>query len=181
MQLRYVLAPPPLAPITQKEKLHISFYSMGLTVASQVLEQVDRVMVFAPHAGSIIQIQPKFINEYASVFDVEGRTWAFAEAPSKFLSDQVSPSSLGYCLNELSTQFEYKPRKLYLLTNGGLTTLVKLRPIDLLLKLINSTPVGDNRPFVEFGRSFGHDQTCAMSLAIACGHSSISDNQHGKF
>ena len=54
----------------------------------------------------------------------------------------------------------------------GITVFTKLRPIDILLHLINSSQ--DMRVFSEFFDKFGRDQSCAMCLAIACSHSSIN-------
>ncbi|KAJ3356583.1 hypothetical protein HDU91_005527, partial [Kappamyces sp. JEL0680] len=179
LSLQYVLAPAGLSVVNQAAKVHESFYSNGITVASQALEEVDRVMVFAPHAGTISQSSQKPMSEYASYHEIEGRTWAIAEATSNFLAVAKSDKkALGFTLNELATQFEFVSRRFYILTNGGLTTLVKLRPVDILLQLIHSCPPGDFRPFKEFFYSFGPDQSCAMTLAIACGHSSISHNQY---
>lgn len=152
LELRYVLSPAGQTLGTQGPKVHEAFYSFGISIASQALEEVDRVMMFAPHTGLITQYQQKAMIEYASFFDIEGRTWAIAEAASPFLTafkDQGN-STLGISLNELVTQFEYPARKFYLLTNGGLTTISKLRPIDILLKLISDSGTGDARPFQEF-------------------------------
>ena len=54
----------------------------------------------------------------------------------------------------------------------GITVITKLRPLDILLNLINSNQ--DFRVFGDFFDKFGRDQSCAMCLAIACSHSSIN-------
>jgi nuclear pore complex protein Nup155 len=182
LQLRYVLAPPAISGTLpqQGSKVHESYYFNGLTVAAQAMDDLDRVLVFAPHPGAILQSTIRTMSEYASFFDVEGRTWAIAEAPNEqFRFMRQDGNDTGIHLNELASQYEYESRKLYLLTNGGLTTISKLRPLDLLLRLINTKSSGDTRAFQEFVSSFGVDQTCAMCLAIACSHPSISSGQFG--
>lgn len=151
LELRFVLPPAGQSLISQGAKIHESFYSHGITLASQALDEVDRILLFAPHAGQISRQNQKCFSEYASYIDIEGRTWAIAEASSLYLlSVSGNKSNLGYVLNELVTQFDYSCRKFYLLTNGGLTTISKLRPIDVLLKLITDGASGDARPFQEF-------------------------------
>lgn len=163
LELRFVLPPAGQSLVNQGAKIHESFYSHGITVASQALDEVDRVLLFAPHAGVISHQAQKSMVEYASYFDIEGRTWAIAEAASLFMTSLAgNKSNLGYALNELVTQFDYPSRKFYLLTNGGLTTISKLRPIDLLLKLIADGAAGDPRPFQEFFQRFVF--ACSFSL-----------------
>jgi nuclear pore complex protein Nup155 len=174
LKLSNVLPPPVTAALQQGAKIHEAFYSNGLTVASQAFEDLDRVLVFSPHAGAISQSTVKVMSEYSSYCDIEGRTWAIAEHPSEQVSIISKEKSYpGLFLNELATQFDFGPRTLYLLTNGGLTTLTKLRPIDLFLKLINSTASNDVKAFQEFFNSFGAEQCCAMCLAIICDHPSV--------
>jgi nuclear pore complex protein Nup155 len=183
LQLRYVLASPEITGSLpqQGSKIHESYYFNGLTVAAQAMDDLDRILVFAPHPGSILQATVKSMTEYASFFDVEGRTWAIAEAPNEqfHASNTNDLQNSGIHLNELASQFEFESRKIFLLTNGGITTISKERPLDLLLQLINTKSTGDTKAFQEFVTSFGVDQTCCMALAIACSHPSITSGQFG--
>ncbi|KAI8902657.1 Nup133 N terminal like-domain-containing protein [Globomyces pollinis-pini] len=182
LDLLYVLAPPtiPGGMANPNAKIHESFYANGVTVAVQVNDNVDKVMVFAPQSGTILQSQSRYLSESASTYEVAGRTWAIVEAPTEqFFAIRRESSEVGYYLNELATQFDYSARKFFLLTNSGLFTLTKLRPLDLLLKLIYESPINDIRVYSDFFKSYGHDQCCAMSLAIACAHPSISSGQFG--
>ena len=155
LELRFVLPPAGQSLVNQGAKIHESLYSHGITVASQALDEVDRILLFSPHSGVISRQAQKSMIEYGSFFDIEGRTWAIAEASSLYLLSLAgNKSSLGYALNELVTQFDYEPRRFYLLTNGGLTTISKLRPIDVLLKLITDGAAGDARPFQEFFQKY---------------------------
>lgn len=110
--------------------------------------------------------------ETLSLTQNEGRSWAVCEAPTpQYEAMQKFKGPSGAFLNELVTQLQYQNRKFYLLTNTGLTTVTKQRPLDVLLQLmINS----DGAAINDFAERFGLDQFCGMCLAIACGHSSIS-------
>jgi nuclear pore complex protein Nup155 len=173
LKLMHVLQPPPITTSQQGAKIHEAFYFNGLTVASQSIEDIDRILVFAPHPGVITQSKTKAMSEYASHYEIEGRTWAISESPSiqhdAIMHEKHFPN---FHMNELSSQFEFSYRKIYLLTNGGLTTLLKLRPVDLFMQLLNGT--NDIKAFQEFFHSFGSDQCCAMCLAIICDHPTIS-------
>jgi nuclear pore complex protein Nup155 len=151
LSLHYVLHPAGSSLTNQNAKIHEAFYSNGITIAAQALEDLDRIMVFAPHAGTIIQSNQKAMSEYISYHSIEGRTWSIAEQTSQFLINSGKDRKThGFALNELASQFEYAVRRFFILTNGGLTTFVKLRPIDMLLQIIHSCPPGEIRPYREF-------------------------------
>ena len=176
LRLCYVLPPPLDIPMNDSgAKVHESFYFNGMTIAAQALEEFDRILVIAPNAGLIMQDPSRRLSECSSSFSLEGRTWAIAELSSRMsLAMSEDKSFPTYYWNELASQFDFEPRKLFLLTNGGLTTLIKQRPIDLLLSLINLTNLSGTKPYQDFFSAFGADQSCAMCLAIACNHPTIT-------
>ncbi|KAJ3262349.1 hypothetical protein HK103_002790 [Boothiomyces macroporosus] len=151
--LKCLFAIPPsniAGAVNQRIKVHQGYYSNGITITSQALEDIDRILMSAPHAGAIVQGDRKYLVEYAGYCEVEGRTWAIEEVPSDLLSSMKKKPVVGYHLNELATQFEFEPRKFYLLTNGGLHTIVKYRPIDILYQLLSSQSPSNLRVFQDF-------------------------------
>lgn len=165
----------------QSSKIHMAAYTNGLTIACQAFsEQVDRVIAISLDSGAISSARVRYLAETSSTIDIEGKTWSVVEAQTpQVLAMNSSTEQSGYYMNELVTQFEFPHRKFHLLTNGGLTTICKLRPLDILVQLIESSAQQDTRYFQDFFQAFGTDQACAMSLAIACGHSSISGGSYG--
>lgn len=109
------------------------------------------------------------------MLEIDGRAWSISEATTPLLAAfQKSKEPAGFFLNELVTQLEYPNRKFLLLTNLGLTTVVKQRPIDLFLQVLTSKSL-----LKDFMAGFGLDQICAMCLVVACGHICVSTGPAG--
>lgn len=163
-------------------KIHEAYYANGITIAAQSMnDEIDRIIGVSPESGIVAQASQKFLIENSSYIDIHGKSWAVCEAPQALYADlHKNNETCGFFLNELVTQLEYPARQFYLLTNNGLTTVTKLRPIDILLQLINSSPTSDVRSFKDFATSFGHEQVCAMSIAIACEHPLVMYGVSGK-
>ncbi|THV07704.1 nucleoporin [Dendrothele bispora CBS 962.96] len=118
------------------------------------------------------------LTEYATLLSIPGRTWAMApvlQTPSV----EVSPSVA--TINELATQFGESPRQFMILTNVGLTFLIKRRALDYLKAVIEELhSEGNVQPIIEFRDSFGRNQTCAMLLCLASGNTftDVTDQPH---
>ncbi|TFL06773.1 nucleoporin [Pterulicium gracile] len=109
------------------------------------------------------------LTEHAALLAIPGRTWASAAMPRP----RVSPPdpSNPVVTNELSHQFSEPPYQILILTNVGLTFLIKRRALDYLRAVIEEVQSDGNiQPILEFRDSFGRDQTCAMLLGLACGN-----------
>ncbi|KAI6047699.1 nucleoporin [Pisolithus marmoratus] len=121
----------------------------------------------APYASSGTQRPP--LVEYATLLAIPGRTWAMASVPRLPPAPSASPSPS--TINELASQFSEPPRQFMILTNVGLTFLVKRRAMDYLRAVVEEVlSEGAVQPIIEFRDSFGRDQTCAMLLGLACGN-----------
>ncbi|KAK7059035.1 hypothetical protein VNI00_001659 [Paramarasmius palmivorus] len=176
-----------------------SCYVDGLTVAAQHgdVDTTDFLLCMSPdltRIGSLDQLnltqpqpaQPAYtqyggqnstgrpqLTEYATLLSIPGRTWAMAAVPHTHPSTGSQPTDFPNPLvtNELATQFTELPRQFMILTNVGLTFLVKRRAVDYLRAVIEELQAeGNIQPIVEYRDSFGRNQTCAMLLALACGN-----------
>ncbi|KAF5385502.1 hypothetical protein D9757_005350 [Collybiopsis confluens] len=169
-------------------------YVDGLTVATQPgdVDTVDYLLCMSPdltRIGSLEQLnlqqpppQPNYtlyggqnvpsrptLTEYATLLSIPGRTWAMAVVPHQPLAAEAGGVSV---VNELATQFSEAPRQFMILTNVGLTFLVKRRAVDYMKAVMEELQSeGNVQPIIEFRDSFGRNQTCAMLLALASGNS----------
>ncbi|KAJ7630864.1 nucleoporin [Roridomyces roridus] len=175
--------------------LESSCYVDGLTIAAQPgdTEGTDYILCMSPdltRIGTLGQLNlpqmssmqqptnygnPSMTNrpplaEYATLLAIPGRTWAMAPVPSA-----GTPSTSGVPVpvvtNELANQFSTNPRQFMILTNVGLTFLIKRRAMDYLKAVIEELhSQGSVQPIIDFRDSFGRDQTCAMLLGLASGN-----------
>lgn len=211
---RGVPAPPPSRPFIVSG-IENACYINGLMVSAQPgdVEGTDFLLCAAPdltRIGTLGQVQPAQqqypvvsqpttygtaygasgtprlpLTEYATLLAIPGRTWAMANVPRPPLPSCAAPSPA--VINELALQFSEPPRQFMILTNVGLTFLVKRRAVDYLKAVIEEVQSeGAVQPIIEFRdrfvqwhtpvvllltfHSFGRDQTCAMLLGLACGN-----------
>ncbi|OCH96059.1 nucleoporin [Obba rivulosa] len=181
-------------------KLENSCRDAGLTIAAQPgdLDGTDYILCLAPdltkigslgqlHGPPVHQPPPQYQNsfgavagpsrppltEYATILSIPGRTWAMAPVPQVTSPASLNPPNTPSpnVINELANQFSEPARQFMILTNVGLTFLVKRRALDYLKDVIEEFQAeGNAQPLIEFRDSFGRDQTCAMLLAIASGN-----------
>jgi nuclear pore complex protein Nup155 len=124
--------------------------------------------ITAPYYGTGTPQRPP-LTEHATFLAIPGRTWATAAVPRK--PPAAPDASTAVVTNELAYQFSEPPYQVLVLTNVGLTFLVKRRALDYLRAVIEEVhSEGNIQPIIEFRDSFGRDQTCAMLLGLACGN-----------
>ncbi|KAF9244625.1 nucleoporin [Melanogaster broomeanus] len=124
---------------------------------------------YGPSSYSTSSNQRPPLTEYATLLAIPGRTWAMASVPRYPLPPSTAPSPV--ITNELALQFSEPPRQFMILTNVGLTFLLKRRALDYLKAVIEEVQSeGAVQPIIEFRDSFGRDQTCAMLLGLASGN-----------
>ncbi|CAE6434276.1 unnamed protein product [Rhizoctonia solani] len=166
-------------------------YRMGLLVAVQELESGpdnlrNSLFVATPDLGKIAAstisgpsssttygtTRRPVLNEYASLASTGTKIWDLAPVPH--LGEQDGT------WNDLTAQLVEPPRQFIALTEAGLTSLVKKRPMDVLRDLIEaSRKVGDLSYVSVFKDSYGVDQFCMMCFALLASNSHLSaDNLH---
>ena len=158
-----------------------SCYSLGLTVAAQQgdTDGTDYILCMAPdltRIGTFGQLnlpqqqqqsqqqQAGYLSlygspntsrppltEYATLLAIPGRTWAMATVPRMPAISIPSGVPAPAATNELATQFNESPRQVMLLTNVGLTFLVKRRAMDYLKAVLEELQSeGNVQPIIEF-------------------------------
>ncbi|KAH8099410.1 nucleoporin [Cristinia sonorae] len=171
-------------------------YSAGLTVAAQPgdSDASDFFLCLSPdlpHIGSFQQpahlsnmyapsgqTRPPLV-EKATLLTMPGRTWDLAVVPRPSVSaaaDTPAECPAPVLINDLATQFSEPPRQFMILTNVGMTHLVKRRPLDALLDVVEEFRADNNNAhsLMQFRDSYGRDQTCAMLLALASGNTFLA-------
>ncbi|KAJ7706259.1 nucleoporin [Mycena rosella] len=187
--------PPPSRPYIVSA-LESSCYVDGLTISAQPgdTDGTDYILCMSPdltRIGTLGQLnlppmpptqQPAHysntpitnrppLTEYATLLAIPGRTWAMAPVPLAGGASGSSGAPVPAVTNELATQFSANPRQFMILTNVGLTFLIKRRALDYLKAVIEELQSeGNVQPIIEFRDSFGRDQTCAMLLGLASGN-----------
>ncbi|KAJ3128459.1 hypothetical protein HK098_004354 [Nowakowskiella sp. JEL0407] len=178
--LRVVAARPPVnqtffpgrsAPLKSSSNaaIHVAYYAAGLVVAANsVSEDTDSVIGACPDAG--VALQHKALFEQWNEIQIHGKTWVIAEAKNSFNTPKklkIGEKS-GTLIHELSTQLEFPQRNILVMTNAGIHIMKKIRPVDILQRLLKEK-YGLNSPEMKaFFEDFGTDQTCAMLLAVIC-------------
>jgi nuclear pore complex protein Nup155 len=157
-----------------------SCYSQGLTIAAQQgdTDGMDYILCMAPDLTRIgtfgqlnlVQQQqsqqqhttyiPSYgssntsrppLTEYATLLAIPGRTWAMATVPHMSSISILPGVPALAAMNELATQFNESPRQFMLLTNVGLTFLVKRRAMDYLKAVLEELQSeGNAQPIIEF-------------------------------
>ncbi|KAH7340172.1 Non-repetitive/WGA-negative nucleoporin C-terminal-domain-containing protein [Rhizoctonia solani] len=163
-------------------------YRMGLLVAVQELESGpdnlrNSLFVATPDLGKIAAstssgpasgatygaTRRPVLNEYASLTSTGTKIWDLAPVPHFGERDGT--------WNDLTAQLVEPPRQFIALTEAGLTSLVKKRPMDVLRDLIEaSRKVGDLSYVSVFRDSYGVDQFCMMCFALLASNSHLSSD-----
>jgi nuclear pore complex protein Nup155 len=155
-----------------------SYYRHGLTIAAQQgdTDGTDYILCMAPDLtrigtfgqlnlpqqqqsrqqqsvysyGSPNTSRPP-LTEYATLLAIPGRTWAMAMVPHTAAISTLPGVPAPAITNELATQFNEPPRQFMLLTNVGLTFLIKRRAMDYLKAALEELQSeGNVQPIIEF-------------------------------
>ena len=158
-------------------KLSNACYFNGLTLATQAgdTDEADYIMCLAPdltHIGNLGQVnvpsqvpQPQYASAYSNnapasnrpslveagtLESVSGNACMVASLPHQSLvlpANTPAPSAI----NELATEFSEPTAQFLVLTNSGLTFLVKRRAIDYLKAVLEELQSGGNvQPIIDF-------------------------------
>jgi nuclear pore complex protein Nup155 len=107
--------------------------------------------------------------EMHTVIPVTGKTWSIIEAVpdddtnvAGYVSMPGVPPG-----NELARTLDSLPRHFLVLTNSGLTILLKSRPIEQL-ELLLSDARGNSAELAKFVEIYGASEVCCMCLALSC-------------
>ncbi|QRV86756.1 non-repetitive/WGA-negative nucleoporin carboxy-terminal protein [Ceratobasidium sp. AG-Ba] len=161
-------------------------YRMGLVVAVQELESGpdsirNSLFVATPDLGKIAAsatagppgsstsygaARRPVLHEFASLQAMPNKVWDIAPVPHKGKDGTW---------NDLTAQLVESPRSFAALTEGGLITLTKKRPMDVLKDLIEaSRKLGDAQYVTAFKDNYGVEQFCMMCFALLSANSHIA-------
>lgn len=106
-----------------------------------------------PYGGTSVAHRPP-LTEDAVILAIAGQTWAMANVPKSSLA-LGSSTPVPVVTNELAYQFSEDPRQFMILTNAGLTFLVKRRALDYLRAVVEEVQAeGNVQPIIEFRDRF---------------------------
>jgi nuclear pore complex protein Nup155 len=104
----------------------------------------------APYGSGGVNQRPP-LAEYATLLAIPGRTWSIASVPhTSPLASTTGNSPTPVVTNELAMQFVEDPKSFMILTNAGLTFVVKRRALDYLRAAIEDLQKnGTVQPIIE--------------------------------
>ena len=158
-------------------------YSSGglLIAANNVSDEMDVLLVAAPDIGRVARAvaegsstqngnASRPFSEVASTITIEGRTWGLAE-----ITRQSPMSAEGVVgLNELATQANSARREWVVLTNMGANVIVRQRPVDTLLGVLEGTALGGGGGNSEVGIFFERSVYSLISCYVADGENKMT-------
>ncbi|ETW04792.1 hypothetical protein H310_03929 [Aphanomyces invadans] len=100
------------------------------------------------------------------------RTFSDMQSNGGAVATTTSEEPHDAMLSELVTQFFQPTRRFMVLTNAGLHTFQKVRPIDHLVHILQTNPTPGKEltaKLTHFVKCFGRAETCAMLFVIATG------------
>ncbi|TPX34337.1 hypothetical protein SmJEL517_g02942 [Synchytrium microbalum] len=139
------ISPLGMAPATHASagpNVHTSLYSTGVLIAANAGEETDVLVGISPDVAIIGRTGSNSYAEISSDCQIQGRVWTLAEVPSAFT--EISGAAFRAV---------------------GAYTITKRRPIDILEVYLQSYNY-NFKDIESFTRSYGSDQTCAMSLHL---------------
>lgn len=162
----HVRLPPGHSPSSTIPKLgstvHQSFYRRGtLLLSSSMMEDRDQLWIMDP---DMFPFQPTVIESVISR-PLEGHTWAIAEAIQP--GDLEAVASLTPLPPLVVTQHVRPPRRFILLTTQGCYVITRLRPVDQLQSLFETSKGAAGDAVQSFFALHKEVQACAMALILA--------------
>ncbi|KAG0320862.1 hypothetical protein BGZ99_004279 [Dissophora globulifera] len=179
-------APEGVLGIQGQYRVHNSIYHNGVFLAAHSLhDSADALISAAPDSGPMNRestatkpVGSTYIprmTEQAMIAGIDGKIWGMSEVPGVEYAGTIDPS---IARNELAVQLSRSPREYLVLTNSGVQVFAKRRPIDTLLQLLVDGRSAE-RELSNFFNNYGQVESCAMCIAIACGHPGLSTATSG--
>ncbi|KAF9152095.1 hypothetical protein BG015_005786 [Linnemannia schmuckeri] len=162
-------------------RIHQSLYSNGVFLAAHSLhDAADALIAAAPESGPINKAStasktmgstyiPR-LSEIAMIAGLDGKIWGMSEIPGVEHAGAIDPA---IARNELAVQLSRSSREYLVLTNSGIQVFAKRRPIDTLQQLLLDARSSEADLLVFFSQ-YGRVESCAMCIAIICGHPALS-------
>jgi nuclear pore complex protein Nup155 len=161
-------------------KVQQCYFSSGcLVMAADVQPDTDQTL-FALHFDMVTKEQGSGADEPCAAVKLSGTTWAINEAPlPRFVDVPPELTPLPNVANELATQHFVPTRRFLCLTNNGLYTIERRRPLDQLIAILGRSQgnIDSSEELKTFFSFVGEAEACAMCLVVAC----CFADTHGSF
>ncbi len=161
-------------------KVQASYFSFGCLVMAADLQPDTEQTLFALHSDMVTKEQGSGADEPCAAIKLAGTTWAISEAPlPRFVDVPSELTPLPNIANELATQHFVASRRFLCLTNNGLYTVERRRPLDQLIAILGRTQgnIDSSEELKTFFSFLGESEACAMCLVVACCYA----DTHGSF
>ncbi|KAF9914439.1 hypothetical protein BX616_008291 [Lobosporangium transversale] len=174
-------APEAVMGVQGQYRVHQSLYNNGVFLAAHSLhDAADALIASSPDSGPINKAStatktvgssyiPK-LAELAMIAGLDGKIWGMSEIPGVEYAGAIDSS---IARNELAVQLSRSAREYLVLTNSGVQVFAKRRPIDTLQQLLLDGR-GAESELASFFTQYGRVESCAMCIAVLCGHPSLS-------
>lgn len=175
LELGHVRFPPP-TDASNPLNIRNSYYDCGICLSINTLSQTRDSIAMTATAPSIIPEpqqpsysvisavpnRPVYVETFSSV-NVPTMTWLLAEC---------KPEKRGkHPIKEIAQQLSQPPREFMALSTQCIYFYNKLRPVDVLFKILGVTgrlPVEEQKDYQAFFDRYGKTESCAMCLSVIC-------------
>ncbi|KAG2228604.1 hypothetical protein INT48_003834 [Thamnidium elegans] len=151
-----------------------TYYDCGICLSIKTKnDEIDSLVVTAAASSLVPTPQqntyPNFISsrpvyyESVDIVDTKAKALTLAESRSELRGKRA--------MKELSQQLSEPPRQFMVLTTRWIVFYNKLRPVDVLFKLLikkNRVAADEQKEFQAFFDRYGQTESCAMCLSIIC-------------
>jgi nuclear pore complex protein Nup155 len=146
--------------------LRTSFYKKGVFLASGTLgEEEDMILCRSLNPSAALQSSATSVElEHSTDIKIEGRIWAISENQLSV----VRPLPTSSCWDEITKPHLSESRIFLCLTNAGIYTLEKERPVDALVRILSKSNGSlENEAVVDFyTRTMATDQAIALTILM---------------
>lgn len=154
-------------------KVQSCFFSYGcLVMASESAIPEAEQVVYGLHFDMISKEQGSAADEPCASIRINGTAWVINEAPLPPAVVDIAPDLVARpnIANELATQHLIPSRRFLCLTNNGLYTIERRRPLDQLVAILGRSQgnIDSSEELKLFFSFYGEAEACSVCLTLAC-------------
>lgn len=152
--------------------LRTSFYKKGVFLASGTLgEEEDMILCRSLNPSAALQSSATSVElEHSTDIKIEGRIWAISENSfeQQHQLSLIRPLPTSSCWDEITKPHLSESRIFLCLTNAGIYTLEKERPVDALVRILSKSngSLENEAVFDFYTRTMATDQAIALTILM---------------